>query len=88
MRVNTDVSSLISITKDVGKKADKLNKSSSEKQDKIYDKVKVENRDASNTQVDGVDKAKEILSSIVDQLPSNNQDLHSLDAHRLLGLFH
>jgi len=88
MRVNTDVSNLISITKDGGKRADKLNKSSGEKKDKIYDNVKVENRDASNTQVDGVDKAKEILSSIVDQLPSNNQDLHSLDARRLLGLFH
>ncbi len=89
MRINPDMSSnIIGVTKkDSEKKPGKLHGSPGERHDKVYDKVKVENKYAANVHVDGVDEAKDILSNIVNELPSSNKDLHNLDVHRLIGLF-
>jgi len=85
MRVNPDISNIIHPARQ--EQRDKsVSKGPLDSDQTVYDVVSVENQHASDTRLDSVDQAKDLLSHIVDKLPSS-PGVHNLNVQRLIGLF-
>jgi hypothetical protein len=85
MKINPEAGTLINVLKQ-GEKPEKKTIDANVQKQKIADSISLENRQASNNQVQNVEDAKEILTQVVGNMPSQVTGLHTLNLQRVINL--
>lgn len=85
MKINPEVGTLINIVKQ-GDKFEKKSVDANAQRKTIADFISLENRQASSTKVENVEDAKEMLSQVVDKMPSQSTNLYTLNLQRVMSL--
>lgn len=85
MKINPEAGTLINVLKQ-GEKPEKKTIDANVQKQKIADSISLENRQASNNKVQNVEDAKEILTQVVGNMPSQVTGLHTLNLQRVINL--
>ena len=85
MKINPNAETMINVLKQDDKFEKKTLEAKTEKQ-KIADSISIENRQASNNQVQNVEDAKEILTQVVGTLSDQFSGVHTLNLQRVMNL--
>ncbi len=85
MKVNAETSNIIKIIKNDSDQEAK-GRSTRELQDKARDMVSIENKHASDSQVENVEEAKDLLANVTRDLPRHGEDLYNLNFQRIMNL--
>ncbi|MEN6475426.1 MAG: hypothetical protein ABFD81_15545 [Syntrophaceae bacterium] len=85
MKINPEVGTLINVLKQ-GEKPEKKTVEANLQKQKIADSISLENRQASNNEVQNVEDAKEILTQVVGNMPSQASGLYTLNLQRVINL--
>jgi hypothetical protein len=85
MKINPDAETMINVLKQGDKFEKKTLEARSQKQ-KIADSISIENRQASNNQVQNVEDAKEVLTQVIGSLSDQASGVHALNLQRVMNL--
>lgn len=84
MKINPEASTIINIVKQDSPQAKKAE--SSEQKQRIADTITLENKQASTSQVQNVEDAKNMLTQVVSGIQGRTSDLHTMNLDRVINL--
>lgn len=84
MKINPEMSSVINVVKQNSRQQRKAEETA--QQQRIVDTISLENKQASNSRVQNVEEAKEVLAQVVVGMPGNTSQLHTMNLQRVINL--
>lgn len=84
MKIN-DMGNVINVVKQNARSEKKAELTSDQKQ-RIVDTITLENKQASTSQVQNVEDAKEMLTQVVQDMEGHTSNLHNINIQRVINL--
>lgn len=85
MKINPEMSSAVNVVKQNSRQTRKAEADETAQQ-RIVDTISLENKQASNSRLQNVEEAKEMLAQVVDRMPGNTSRLYTLNLQRVMNL--